>query len=150
MEIEIKQIQKESNCGELPKMALPILGLTDNKITLSEVVDMVVISQVITLEPKDILKLMTWLIGQEEHTQRELIHKDRENKKMVDADINTYAILKEDIKSLDLQLQQDGEDMSIEAVHTLHDVIKNHRKEMTKLEVKFKYYTGRDIPYKEK
>jgi len=64
----------------------PQLQHIDNKIAISEYFGehKTLYQLLITLEPKDILKLMTWLIGQEKHTQEELTSlrkKVKENQK---------------------------------------------------------------------
>ena len=74
--------------------------------------------------------------------------KDKENQKLVDDDIHRYATLKKSLKSLELQIH-DGENRPIEFIHRLQDSIKQHKLDITHLEIKYKYCTGRDIPYKQ-
>ena len=75
--------------------------------------------------------------------------KDEENQKSIDFDIRIYAILKSSIKSLEHQLEENGEYTNPNAVHVMLDTIKQHKLDMTKLEIKHKDCTGEEIPGKE-
>ena len=80
------------------------------------------------IEPKDILKLMTWLVGQEKHRQefQSRTDKDLENQKIVDGLIHMYKF-EEDYKS-------DSH------VHT-----KTHQFFQDRVEYIIKQTTGKDI-----
>ena len=78
---------------------------------------------------------------------QQYIRTNKENQKMRDFDIHMYATLKESVKSLELQLEN-SEYLPIEFVHKLQDTIKQHKRDMTKHEIKYKKHPGTDIPGK--
>lgn len=73
--MEIKYDRQQDTQSEYVGYENPKLTLNDNQITLREkqpdaIGDGIIDIKTITLSPQDILKLMTWLVGQEKHKQK--------------------------------------------------------------------------------
>ena len=94
----------------------------------------------------DIENIVTYLNQTKNEGRHEIrTIKDKENQKMRDFDIHRYGLLKGSLRSLEHQLE-DSEYLPIEGVHVLQNSIKQHKRDMTQLEIKFKKYTRTDIP----
>ena len=68
MKIQKIELKTNEHLGHLP------LQFKDNEIVISEPLynKETLLQFIVTLDSKDILKLMTWLVGQEKHTQEKL------------------------------------------------------------------------------